>query len=577
MKSIENFLKKYRIDKKLRLSFRSMKILILIEMIVGVIGCTVISKNLKDFYNIDYQNSICQMEIYKDTQTIEKMLLSSLTTSNLEERRAYLEESHVYSDSIANNLKKLKETFYDQKLLTELETSIKEAKGLREELIALVEANQIDDALLFFNGKYGNVIDQAQDMLVQFGKETDEAALQKHVDANRIGVISVLELFALGIICVILSSILGKAVTKQLVEPIYDIKGATDKLREGILNVKISCESKDEFGELAVNFNDSCETLHNIVTDVGSLLNQMAQGDFNIEAKKEYVGEFTEVLQSIQKMNYDLNNTLKNINEASVQVALGSGQLAEGAQLLAEGATEQASTIEELTATIENVSKLAQDSAARAENTYYMVEDAEKKAERSQEELKELTNAMERINSTSMEIQNIIASIEDIASQTNLLSLNASIEAARAGEAGRGFSVVADQIRKLAADSSQAAVNTKELIEKSLMEIGKGNDITNKTVYALNEILDIMKSFSSTIKGTSMLSNNQAELLKQVEAEVEQISEVVQNNSSAAQETSATKKPRKIYIFAGFSYFMTLFFEINKRKILVSIMKRRRA
>ena len=93
MKSIENFLKKYRIDKKLRLSFRSMKILILIEMIVGVIGCTVISKNLKDFYNIDYQNSICQMEIYKDTQTIEKMLLSSLTTSNLEERRAYLEES----------------------------------------------------------------------------------------------------------------------------------------------------------------------------------------------------------------------------------------------------------------------------------------------------------------------------------------------------------------------------------------------------------------------------------------------------------------------------------------------------
>ncbi len=542
MKSIENFLKKYRIDKKLRLSFRSMKILILIEMIVGVIGCTVISKNLKDFYNIDYQNSVCQMEIYKDTQTIEKMLLSSLTTSNLEERRAYLEESHVYSDSIANNLKKLKETFYDQKLLTELETSIKEAKGLREELIALVEANQIDDALLFFNGKYGNVIDQAQDMLVQFGKETDEAALQKHVDANRIGVISVLELFALGIICVILSSVLGKAVTKQLVEPIYDIKGATDKLREGILNVKISCESKDEFGELAVNFNDSCETLHNIVTDVGSLLNQMAQGDFNIEAKKEYVGEFTEVLQSIQKMNYDLNNTLKNINEASVQVALGSGQLAEGAQLLAEGATEQASTIEELTATIENVSKLAQDSAARAENTYYMVEDAEKKAERSQEELKELTNAMERINSTSMEIQNIIASIEDIASQTNLLSLNASIEAARAGEAGRGFSVVADQIRKLAADSSQAAVNTKELIEKSLMEIGKGNDITNKTVYALNEILDIMKSFSSTIKGTSMLSNNQAELLKQVEAEVEQISEVVQNNSSAAQETSATSE-----------------------------------
>ena len=140
---------------------------------------------------------------------------------------------------------------------------------------------------------------------------------------------------------------------------------------------------------------------------------------------------------------------------------------------------------------------------------------------------------MERISSTSQEIQNIIGSIEEIASQTNLLSLNASIEAARAGEAGKGFAVVADQIGKLAGDSAQAAVNTRDLIEKSLQEIENGNQITEKTVAALNKILESMNDFANAAKGASESSTEQG---------IEQISSVVQSNSAAAEETSATSQ-----------------------------------
>ena len=152
------------------------------------------------------------------------------------------------------------------------------------------------------------------------------------------------------------------------------------------------------------------------------------------------------------------------------------------------------------------------------------------------------TEAMQRIDATSKEIQNIIGSIEDIAEQTNLLSLNASIEAARAGEAGRGFAVVAEQIGKLAGDSARAAVNTRDLLGKSLQEVENGNVITEKTVEALNQILETMNRFADTAKGSSESSREQADMLRQVEQGIEQISSVVQSNSASAEETSATSQ-----------------------------------
>ena len=144
--------------------------------------------------------------------------------------------------------------------------------------------------------------------------------------------------------------------------------------------------------------------------------------------------------------------------------------------------------------------------------------------------------------STSKEIANIIAEIEDIASQTNLLSLNASIEAARAGEAGKGFAVVAEQIGKLASDSASSAVNTKKLIEDSIQEIEHGNEITVKATTSMESIIEGIKMLALSTKEISELSTSQAEAMKQLEEGVEQISEVIQSNSAAAQETSATSE-----------------------------------
>ena len=149
---------------------------------------------------------------------------------------------------------------------------------------------------------------------------------------------------------------------------------------------------------------------------------------------------------------------------------------------------------------------------------------------------------MVRINDTSKEIANIITSIEDIASQTNLLSLNASIEAARAGETGRGFAVVADQIGKLAADSTTSAANTKDLIENAIREIENGNAIMQRTMQSIGTVINGIQTLAESTKEISALSTSQADAMKQLEIAIEQISEVIQNNSAAAQETSATSQ-----------------------------------
>ena len=162
-----------------------------------------------------------------------------------------------------------------------------------------------------------------------------------------------------------------------------------------------------------------------------------------------------------------------------------------------------------------------------------------KNAETEKKQMQELQEEMARIKEISNEVEAIIGTIEEIASQTSLLSLNASIEAARAGEAGRGFAVVADQIGKLATDSAQAAVNTKELIYKTIEEIDKGNKITVDAVDGFEKIIEELQKFARISQENSEVSTTQAQALGQVEEGIEQISEVTQANAASSEECSA--------------------------------------
>lgn len=346
---------------------------------------------------------------------------------------------------------------------------------------------------------------------------------------------------AISLIAIVL--VLIKLLNRML-KPIGNVVTAAESIANGNLDIDLNAESSDEIGKLAAAFNETVEKLKTMIQDVNYLLSEMADGNFAVETQKEdvYVGAFENILLSIRKLNNKLSTTLQQIIEASGQVSLGSNQMAESAQNLAEGATEQAGAIEELQATIIDIGEQVQETSKISKESYEKAKSVENKAVVSSEDMDELTEAMAHINETSKQIANIITEIEDIASQTNLLSLNASIEAARAGEAGKGFAVVANQIGKLADDSAKSAVNTKNLIETSIQEITNGNHITERTANSLQQVIIGLNEISEGSQSTMKASEQQAESMKQVEVGIEQISDVVQNNSAVAEETSATSE-----------------------------------
>lgn len=349
----------------------------------------------------------------------------------------------------------------------------------------------------------------------------------------------------LALIFILAASYVAVRTGNSIGEPIRQCADRLNKVLQGDLQSPVlEIDSQDEVGILSASTKGITDGLNSIIGDIRYLLESMSKGDFTVTsgARDKYVGDYENILTSLRAIKRELGSTLSSIQEASGQVSLGSLQLAQSAQSLAEGATDQAGAVEELTATIEHVTEIAKESAKSAEQSYHKVDEAVQEVESGSQAMKELTEAMDNITVTSQEIQNIITVIEDIASQTNLLSLNASIEAARAGEAGRGFAVVAEQIGKLAADSAQSAVDTRNLILKVLEEIERGNRITGTTAQIFERVFDSMEKFSDMAHGSSVSSNQQAQMLEQVENGVEQISSVVQSNSASAEETSATSE-----------------------------------
>lgn len=543
-KNIEEFYRKLKVGTKLKYAFTTVIVTFAVAMVVSLVSIVMMNVDTYKFYKEAYANSTLQMEIRKDIQLVGKYILWSMTTDDASSTQSYSNLAQKYADQVGKNVTALEKSYNDKKKVAELKDAIEELKKQRAAVIELAKRNKNDEALALFNSDYNDATEKIQDILVDIGKVASADAKSQYTSARVTGIVSIILMILIGAGTVAFSNVIRTTITGIMLKPIQELEGAAEKLKAGQLDVEINYESPDELGKLAGNFRQACKTLEVIVQDTSYLLGEMAEGNFNVSSNNPqiYIGNFKQQYESMSKLKHELSDTLTQINEASERVASGSGQLAGGAQALAEGATDQAGAVEELTATVESVSGIAESSAESASGAYQMVRTAVEQADQSREELQALTNAMERISSTSQEIQNIIGSIEEIASQTNLLSLNASIEAARAGEAGKGFAVVADQIGKLAGDSAQAAVNTRDLIEKSLQEIENGNQITEKTVAALNKILESMNDFANAVKGASESSTEQANMLKQIEQGIEQISSVVQSNSAAAEETSATSQ-----------------------------------
>lgn len=266
----------------------------------------------------------------------------------------------------------------------------------------------------------------------------------------------------------IYSNSLSVAISKSIEKPLNELKDRFITFAEGDIDSPLpTVESEDEIKELVSGVSAMSDRIRVIIKDSGRMLNEMSEGNFAIDTECEevYTGAFTDLLTGIRKMNEEIDTTVRGVDDASGQVLTGSTNLAEAAQSLAEGATDQAASVEEMQATINELTSGIKTTAEELGTAYDEAYKYAEIAEGSRGDMEVLVQAMSRINETSEKIGAIITQIEDIASQTNLLSLNASIEAARAGEAGKGFAVVAEQIRVLAEQSKETVSNIQEVTQ----------------------------------------------------------------------------------------------------------------
>lgn len=537
-------MKDLKIKKKISRTFTVVLALFIVTVIVAVFGLTYGGNQFKDFYEYSYTLSNKTLDIRRGLQTSIKALGLSMLTEDQATSDSYIEEAEQQMNTAKEGLQWLSDNYRGDK--TNIESSLESLdaiKSVREQIQSLAAQNKNSEAAELFFSEYNPKMLEIRDTIEAMDENTTKIADSTYEAAHAVQL--AIEIVAV-IICVITILIvlyLAKRISSSISDPIAEIEDAAKMMAQGEFdNVHIEYVSKDELGSLADSMRTTTErigTYMNVITDG---LSQIADLDMNVPKQDEFVGIFNSVQQSVRKLIGALNSSIGEIAESADQVNIGSEQMAESAQALAEGATEQASAIEELTATVENVSEMAKTSAETAVESADRTMKAVENAQEGKESMDELVQAMANITEVSLNIQNIIGAIEDIASQTNLLSLNASIEAARAGEAGKGFAVVADQIGKLATDSAQSAVETRELIGKALQEIEGGNNITQKTVAVLEGIIQEMGNFAEMAKSTSASSNSQAQLLAQIEDGIEQIASVVQNNSASAQETSATSE-----------------------------------
>lgn len=342
----------------------------------------------------------------------------------------------------------------------------------------------------------------------------------------------------------LLSKMIIQELTENILEPLDQIEKAADDMAHGNLEIDISYQGEDELGKLAESFRNTSFYLRGVVDDINQLLTEFAKGNFDARSHdiEAYQGNFGEILKKLEVTENNLSQTIKNVQESSNQVSAGADQLAQSAQGLAEGATDQAAAVQQLTSSVAEVATHIEENTKSTDSVHDQAKQVAIKADSGSAKMKELVEAMQHISETTNDIQVVIGKIESIASQTNLLSLNASIEAARAGEAGKGFAVVAEQIKNLAEESASSAEETRVMLTNSLNQVGVGSSVADETSQFMSEMIEQLDAVVMEVAKIRQISDQQAESVKQISAAVEQVNGVVQSNSATSEEVSATSE-----------------------------------
>ena len=524
-------------------------------VIIGVLLLTV-SIGANTFTIFGYRDQIAINQALNQYRSASKTLtMSAKVYASIGDKQYY--DAYMKELNVDKNREKAIEELKKRKLLESELNEINTISVMSEELASL-EKKAIDSVLkgdlasaqsYVFNSEYENRVtsinQKTQELIEQIQSRITSKQTRLRVQMY---VAQLIFMIAFAYVAIQLYKTL-KFSYSEFLRPIKKVSEQMKRVAAGDFSLELDIKEDDsEVGTMVKAIKFMKENLQGMIAEIETILDHMGNGNYHIEISRQYVGEFEQIKTSLIRISDKMKDTFRTLRDVTDQIDGGSEQLACAAQDLAEGSTSQASQVSNLVASITQISAQMEENAREAQELVVISSRASDTLKEGNSKIEELKTAIGEISKCSEQIGSIIGTIEDIASQTNLLSLNAAIEAARAGEAGKGFAVVAEQVKNLAEESAKSVGLITGLIETTIAAVDKGIGIADDTVTTMSDVMTGAKESTEKMSGIAHVLNESVEIMRDVNDTIAEVSSVVDNNSATSEETAAVSQQQKAQV-----------------------------
>ena len=538
--------------KNLSISKKLKKVLIVAIIIISTItvatgvGLMYLKGQLESFVETEYASEISIQETATSILTLARDIRDAyIRAENGENISSYDQNVKKYVNEITTELEYVYNINKDPEIARELENfgnNISKWINIGNEILTAINNKDMAKANKLILNDCPEVLDVIIEQVSLIGDKISTNVQDDIQGTTRYIEIVMIIIIVIIIIGLILITKVVQAIIESISNPVEEIKAAALEMAKGNYDLEIEYTSEDEIGVLADCMREMILFTKDNISNITEVLNKFAEGNFDVEIEDNYIGEFIEIKESLEKIVDSINNTFYDIKIVTEQVKDGLEQVASTAQIISEGAINQAGIIQELMAAIGQINEKVKVSTEQANSTNVLTRELGNQIELNNEKMNEMVTAMNKIEESSINIKSIINTIYSISEQTNLLALNAAIEAARAGESGKGFAVVADEIRKLAEESSVAVKNTEILIEDSINNVNDGKNVADEASEALSAVVGKAKEAVELIGTIAELTEQGAMAISEVYNGIDQIAEVVESNTAISEESAAASE-----------------------------------
>lgn len=541
MTKLKSILLNMRIRTKMILGFGSIILMSAIIIITAIKNIVVVADNTEKLYNNSQATVDIMWSIRADMLSIQKSMYESILATDSAERQKFIDENTKSVENVKSSIETLRNNFKlesEISILNEFESTLKQGTPIRNQINQYIVDGQNLKATDLVKNQYEPMYEKSNDIVLKLFEIVNQDSQNFVKTSKNIKNMVIISITVMLLIGVAIAIFISYAITISLTKHIKEIADVAEEVSNGNLNIELEYKSNNELGHLAHSMRSTVRCMKTYINNIDDVLDKMSEGDMDVSVDIEYRGDFKRIKESILKISNSLNEALTQIDNASEYVKKSSEKVANTSEILSQGAIEQASVVEQFTASIQEITDSINKNTEYIEITNKKSSISKSTAMEGNESMKKMLKAIDEIDKSSKNIADIIKIIDDIANQTNLLALNANIEAARAGDAGKGFAIVADEVRELADQSSEAVKNISETIQKSIERVNQGKEISRDTSNKLEEIVKSTEETAELSNTILEISERQKTCLLDIQHGTEQVGNLVNTNSTTSEENS---------------------------------------